>query len=140
MPFNLLDWRWREAGVIDAIEERASITVHARSVFLQGLLANPACCWPAIAGVDAESLTKRIEELAREYGRECAADLCVAYVRGQRFIDGVVVGMETPDQLEENLRLFLRPPLAADACAEVEKRIPRVPETLLNPALWPTRL
>jgi spore coat polysaccharide biosynthesis protein SpsF len=139
MPFNLLDWRWRESGVIDAIEERTSITVHARSVFLQGLLANPACCWPAIAGVDAESLTKRIEELAREYGRECAADLCVAYVRGQRFIDGVVIGMETPDQLEENLRLFLRPPLGADACAEVEKRIPQVPETLLNPSLWPTR-
>ena len=28
------------------------------------------------------------------------ADLCLAYVRGQSWIDGVVVGMETEDQLE----------------------------------------
>lgn len=139
MPFNLLDWRWRDAGIIARIEERAHITVHARSVFLQGLLANPACCWPALPGVDAAAITRKIDELARDYGRECAADLCVAYVRGQRFVDGVVVGMETENQLDENLQLFLRPPLAAAACAEIEKEMPRVPETLLNPALWPAR-
>jgi aryl-alcohol dehydrogenase-like predicted oxidoreductase len=139
MPFNLLDWRWREAGVIARIEERPHVTIHARSVFLQGLLANPACCWPAIAGVDAAAITRLMNELAGEYGRECAADLCVAYVRGQRFVDGVVVGMETEDQLEDNLRLFLRPPLAPEACADIESKIPRVPELLLNPALWPAR-
>ncbi len=138
MPFNVLDWRWRELGVITRFEQRPHITVHARSVFLQGLLANPACCWPAVAGVDAAAITKLIGELARDHGRECAADLCVAYVRGQRFVDGVVVGMETTDQLEENLRLFLRPPLAAEACADIDRQMPRLPETLLNPALWPT--
>jgi len=137
MPFNLLDWRWRETGVIARIEERAHVTVHARSVFLQGLLANPACCWPAIQGVDAAAIVRKIDELARNYGRQCAADLCVAYVRGQPFVDGVVVGMETENQLDENLRLFLRPPLAAAVCAEIEKEMPRVSELLLNPALWP---
>ena len=63
MPFNLLDWRWRKAGVIAEIEKRDGLTVHARSVFLQGLLAaNDPAIWPRIEGVDPKSL---IELLAR---------------------------------------------------------------------------
>jgi spore coat polysaccharide biosynthesis protein SpsF len=139
LPFNLLDWRWREAGVIARIRSRAHVTVHARSVLLQGLLANDATDWPAIDGVDAKAITHLLAEIATEYGRANAADLCLAYARGQNWIDGVVVGMETEDQLEENLRLFVRLPLAAEDCAAIEQRIPRVPETLLNPALWPKR-
>jgi len=139
LPFNLLDWRWRESGVIARMEARSQVTVHARSVFLQGLLANEPDLWPQIDGVDACALARLLDELAKQYGREGAADLCVAYARGQSWIDGVVVGMETEDQLHENLRLFLRPPLSAQDCAAIERRIPRVPETLLNPACWPKR-
>jgi aryl-alcohol dehydrogenase-like predicted oxidoreductase len=65
------------------------------------------------------------------------ADLCLAYARGQGWIDGVVVGMETEDQLDDNLRLFVRPPLAPEDCALIERRIPRVPAALLDPAQWP---
>ena len=68
-----------------------------------------------------------------------AADLCLAYARGQDWIDGVVVGMETEAQLDANLRLFVRPPLTAQECEAMAQRLPRVPEQLLNPALWPRR-
>jgi aryl-alcohol dehydrogenase-like predicted oxidoreductase len=137
LPFNLLDWRWREAGVIARISAGAQVTVHARSVLLQGLLANDARVWPHIDGVDAEGLTHLLRQLAEDYGRESAADLCVAHARAQSWIDGVVIGMETEDQLDENLRLFVRPPLSTEDCAAIEQVIPRVPETLLNPASWP---
>jgi spore coat polysaccharide biosynthesis protein SpsF len=139
LPFNLLDWRWRETGIIARIKARAHVTVHARSVLLQGLLASDASSWPQIDGADAAALTKLLVELAQEYGRENTADLCLAYARGQSWIDGVVVGMETELQLEENLRLFVRPPFSAEDCAAIQQRIPRVPETLLNPAQWPKR-
>ncbi len=43
LAFNILDWRWREAGVIAAIRRRGDVTVHARSIFLQGLLADERC-------------------------------------------------------------------------------------------------
>ena len=138
LPFNLLDWRWRESGVIARIQARSHVTVHARSVFLQGLLATDApSAWPQIAGVDSEILIELIAELAREFGRTSAADLCLAYGRGQSWIDGVVVGMETEEQLEDNLQLFVRPPLSASQCAEIDLRVPRMPEVLLDPARWP---
>ncbi|HEY0281333.1 MAG TPA: aldo/keto reductase [Rhizomicrobium sp.] len=138
MPFNLLDWRWREAGVIAALEKRPEVAVHARSVFLQGLLAaNDPAIWPRIEGVDPNAVLRLVAALAEEFGRESAADLCLAYARGQSFIDGVVIGLETMEQLDANLRLAVKPPLAKEECALVEARMPRLPEILLNPALWP---
>jgi aryl-alcohol dehydrogenase-like predicted oxidoreductase len=93
LPFNLLDWRWQQAGVIDRLRARPEVTVHARSVFLQGILAaEDTAPWPKIAGLDASGLLVWIAQIARDFGRESAADLCLAYVRGQDWIDGVVVG------------------------------------------------
>jgi len=138
MPFNLLDWRWREAGVIAAIETRADVIVHARSIFLQGLLAaNDPAIWPRIDGVNPAAILEHVAWLAGEFGRESIADLCMAYARGHAFIDGVVIGLETEQQLDTNLRLAVKAPLTEAACVLVEALIPRLPSLLLNPAKWP---
>lgn len=138
MPFNLLDWRWRAAGVIAAIRERSGVTVHARSVFLQGLLAaNDPAIWPRLIGVNPHAAIMLLACLAEEFGRESTADLCLAYVRGQDFIDGVVIGLETEEQLELNLRLAVKRPLSPAECALIEARIPKLPVRLLDPAQWP---
>ncbi len=138
LPFNILDWRWREAGIIAALEQRVDVTIHARSVFLQGLLAagDPGC-WPNIDGVDARGLLAWLDEIAAAFGREDRADLCLAYARGQSWIDGIVVGMETEAQLETNLGLVARAPLAPEECARIDGVAPRVPDMLLDPAQWP---
>ncbi len=140
LPFNILDWRWREAGVIDDIRERPHVTIHARSIFLQGILAaNDASVWPAVEGVDAQSVLNDLSAIARDFDRESVADLCLAYARGQDWIDGVVVGMETEAQLDTNLRLFIRPPLSPEDCDEIARFMPRMPAQLLDPALWPAQ-
>jgi len=138
LPFNLLDSRWRRTGVIDRIMARTGVTIHARSVFLQGILAaNDASLWPRVDSVDAVALVGMMANLTQEFGRESPADLCLAYARGQNWVDGIVVGLETEDQLDDNLRLFLHRPLVAGECAEIDARIPELPAQLLNPAFWP---
>ena len=138
LPYNLLDWRWREAGLVNRFLRRRTLTVHARSVFLQGLLASEdPGVWPKIDGVDPADVLLQIKSLAEMLGRESVADLCLAYVRGLEFIDGVVIGMETPEQLDLNLRLSVKRPLTPKECWEVEQSVPRLPEQLLNPAQWP---
>jgi aryl-alcohol dehydrogenase-like predicted oxidoreductase len=138
LPFNLLDWRWREFGVIACIRARSHVTIHARSVFLQGILAaDDPSVWPVVEGCDAPAIMQLLARLAVEFGRESISDLCLAYARGQDWIDGVVVGMETEVQLDQNLRLFVRPPLSPLDCAMIEERIPHLPERLLDPAQWP---
>jgi aryl-alcohol dehydrogenase-like predicted oxidoreductase len=138
IPFNLLDWRWQELGIVDRLRARANVTVHLRSVFLQGLLVshNPAI-WPQIPGVNAQQIIATIDDLVAEFGRESPADLCLAYARGQDWADGIVIGMETEVQLRTNLGLMEFSPLDPQSCRLIADRLPRVPEALLNPALWP---
>lgn len=137
LPFNLIDQRWRDAGVPDAARARDDVTVHARSIYLQGILAaeNPAL-WPAVQGVDAEGTLYMLDTLAKLYGRMSIADLCLAYARGQDWIDGLVIGMETEEQLDRNLALFDAEPLSPAEINDIEPRLPLFPEALLNPALW----
>jgi aryl-alcohol dehydrogenase-like predicted oxidoreductase len=137
LPFNVLDWRWRESGVIEALAKRPGVTVHARSAFLQGLLAaGTSASWPAIEGIDPQDLVHRLASLARELGRDSIADLCLAYVRAQTWIDGVVVGMENLQQLALNLALFKRPALSGAEIMRIDAALPHASERLLNPALW----
>jgi aryl-alcohol dehydrogenase-like predicted oxidoreductase len=138
LPFNVLDNRWIESGVIEAIGKRADVIVHVRSVLLQGLLAGLTDDrWPAVAGVAPNEILACLRRLVQELRRLSLTDLCVAYVRAQPWIDGVVIGMETPTQLTENLSLFDAKPLALDEARVVETHLPRVPEALLDPARWP---
>jgi spore coat polysaccharide biosynthesis protein SpsF len=138
LPFNLLDRRWTH--VLALCAARPDVTVHVRSVFLQGLLAaNDAALWPSIEGVDAAAVVTAIKALVRDLHRDSAADLCLAYVRGQPEIHGLVIGLETEDQLDANLALFAKQPLSAAECAIVNAVLPWFPEQLLNPALWPKK-
>ena len=101
------------------------------------LAANDASVWPQVPGVDAPKIIDWLNRSAAKFGRQSVADLCLAYVRGQDWIDGVVIGMETEEQLETNLALSARTPLAPADCAAIEASRPRVPEQLLDPARWP---
>lgn len=140
LPFNLLDWRWHEAGAIAALAARPDVTVHARSVFLQGLLAaNDPAIWPKMPDVDAPALVAWLDNSARASKRDSVADLALAYARGQDWIDGVVVGQETEAQLDENLRLCTLPPLSMADCEALEASRPRLPQALLDPAQWPSQ-
>lgn len=136
LPCNLLDWRWRDLA--PQIEARPDLRVHVRSAYLQGLLtpADPAR-WPAIEGVEAADLVARLTALAADLDRRDCRDLCLAYLRGQPWIDGVVVGVETRAQLADNLELFRRPALGPEEIARVDADLPRVPAALLDPAGWP---
>ena len=137
MPFNILDWRWRKTGVIAALQADPAVTVHARSAFLQGvLIADDINVWPQMAGLNAPQLIAWLDQTAQSFHRASVADLALAYVRGQNWIDGVVIGQETEDQLDDNLWLCTRPPLSPQDCFLIESNVPRVPQKLLDPAQW----
>jgi len=136
IPINVLDWRWKKAGVDRASEERPDVIVHARSVLLQGLLGAPAEAWPVFSSRDSSNCVRSLRELAERFGRDGIVDLCIAYVRSLPWVTSVVVGCETLGQLEDNLRFFHTPHLSEDRCAELETSLPVAPKELLNPSKW----
>ena len=138
LPFNLIDWRWREAGIAEAFAARPDVTVHARSCFLQGILASDTSeCWPAKFGREiADEYLAKMEELIASCGRKNRADLCLAYTRAQPWVTEALVGAETMDQLVELAQLWDKPPLSSEQVALVDSTLPRAPADLLNPGKW----
>jgi spore coat polysaccharide biosynthesis protein SpsF len=137
LPFNVLDYRWREADLEALTARRRDVAVCARSLFLQGILLAGAEVWPQLPGVEPSALLQQIDEWVRRFGRVNRADLCLAYGRACPWIQSLVIGVETQQQLGELAALFEQAPLRPEQCAELNAALPRVPEQLLNPGLWP---
>lgn len=137
LQFNALDWRWQQSGVIDALAARRDITLHAHSALMHGLLAGTlGARWPSAPSIDPDHLRAQLWTLARDMDRDCPADLCIAYVRAQPWINGVIVGAKNPDQFALNLARFQRPALTAAEVAQVNAALPKVANELLDPASW----
>lgn len=136
IPINVLDWRWRAVGIEKALADRPEVAVYARSALLQGILVHSADRWPRMGGFHPEFCVHQLEFLVKQFGRESRKDLCFAYVRSLPWITSVIVGCETLQQLQENVRLFAQPPLTVAECEELELALPRAPEGLLNPTHW----
>jgi len=137
MPFNLLDWRWDEAiGKLEQARGERSIVIHVRSVFLQGLLLSGDPGLWARANCPDHSGGSWLDRLVDRLERRDRCDLCLAYIKAHGFVDGVVVGCETPAQLAMNLAAFQRPPLSPEQVATVRTLRPMLGMDVLNPALW----
>jgi len=136
LPYNLLDWRWNSGSFLEAREKRVDVSIHARSVYLQGILVSDASAWPR-GLVNSDEWIGRLDQAVGELKRTSRADLCMAYVTGAPWATTVLVGNETERQLRDNLSLASRRPLGADERTYVQVHLGRAPEHLLNPAMWP---
>jgi spore coat polysaccharide biosynthesis protein SpsF (cytidylyltransferase family)/aryl-alcohol dehydrogenase-like predicted oxidoreductase len=136
LPMNILDWRWKMSGFKTEVLSRPEVVIHARSVFLQGILIAGENFWPSVKNVDARSWFEKMDRLIDKLGLDGRADLCLSYVRGQTWIASIVIGMETAAQLSQNVRLFQKRPLTEKECEVCEEEFKGAPEALLNPSEW----
>lgn len=126
-PFNILDRRLITSGWLDRLAGMG-IELHARSVFLQGLLLMSAAKRPSKFN-RWQSVWQRWEQWLAETGLT-PLQACLRDALAQTGIARVLVGVDSLAQLEEIL-------LAA------EGSLPELPETLrcndidlINPARW----
>jgi aryl-alcohol dehydrogenase-like predicted oxidoreductase/spore coat polysaccharide biosynthesis protein SpsF (cytidylyltransferase family) len=138
MPFNLLDWRWKDLlSDLKSARERRGITIHVRSALLQGLLSSrDGILWKQAHVQAPETVWGWIDECVKRYGRADPVDLCLAYVRSQDWIDGIVVGMEAMEQLIANVRCFNSSLLDPAQTLEIEASRPSMAIDTLDPSRW----
>jgi len=138
LPFNLLDWRW-DAVIPEllAIKSLRGLVLHVRSALLQGLLLSQDVALWRKANVDSsEVIIRWLEQQVTRCGRKSVADLCLAYVAAQEWVDGITIGMENMAQLYENVEIISSLSLTDEQVININKTRPRLTETTLNPALW----
>jgi aryl-alcohol dehydrogenase-like predicted oxidoreductase len=133
LPASLLDHRFARAGIL-AGARRRGLAVFARSIYLQGSLLMseqeiPSCLETAIP------VRRELEALAREAGMSLA-ELAARYVLSLDGVTCVVIGVESVEQLRENLTLIERGPLAPALCAAIGGAVPELPDDMLMPNRW----
>ena len=86
----------------ESIDEitRFNIKVHARSIYLQGLLVTPAEKWPRGISRELKAHHYELEKLASSKNTTLI-DLALGWAKSQNWIEAVVIGVTTLEELEE---------------------------------------
>lgn len=131
LPFNAFDRRLVAGGQLEALS-RAEVEVHARSIFLQGLLLMPADNLPAKFAGLSPGLEKLDKLFAREGLNRLEGLLSVALGRSE--ISRLVVGVTSAEELQAIVLAAERAKLAAQINqADLRHVDPR----FLDPSRWP---
>jgi len=134
VPFNILDRRLLDNGFFTlALSKKKAIFI--RSVFLQGLLLMDEASvrqkkmdWTIAFVQDFQGFIQKQDMNAKAF-------MLQAVMKKLPWVK-LVIGMETYDQLMENINL-LQSDTIPESCIEAWwTHLPLYPERLVNPALW----
>lgn len=102
LPYNIYDQRFVQAGLLDRMKQ-LNIEVHARSIFLQGILLMGAEQLPG----HFDSIRPHQVLLHEQFQKLGLTPLegCLLYCLAQKQIDKVIIGCETVVQLKELLQI-----------------------------------
>lgn len=135
LPVNILDRRWEEDEWQRVLPRSSQCEVHARSIFLQGLLLAEPSQWPHLFAGISRQVQRFITEVAASY-QLSALELCVKYVRSLKGIDGFVVGVFSQKNLEEVIEAFNQRVFALTELEEIRRMRPAIDMDLLDPRRW----
>ena len=130
VPLNVLDRRLVDSGILSRLKA-AGTEIHARSVFLQGLLLLNEEQTPAYFAPMMEAL-RALRAIWRESGYSPLAG-CLSYALANPDVDAVIVGVNSRSELAE----IISAAFSFDGNPACSDRLPKFDERLLNPALWP---
>lgn len=137
VPANVLDHRFIDAGIF-SLAKKIGAAVFVRSIYLQGLILMPENeILPELR--DVIPVRGKLESLAAEAGMSLA-ELAVRYVLT---IDGagcVLVGVDTVEQMRENIAMFSKGPLDLELMTAVTQAVPTLADTILMPNKWSKRM
>jgi len=138
MPYNLLDWRWDNIiPTIRKVKKERELSINTRSSFLQGLLLsdNPEY-WLKAHIENPEDITSWLEEQKRIHNLTSISELCLRFVAATDWIDSIVIGVETIEQLHENIKIMSKLDFNEFDMYSLLLNRPIIKEKSLDPACW----
>ena len=99
LPLSVYDQRLLNDGTITSLSERG-ISIHARSIYLQGLLLQPLQRWPSWATKEMREHHKALINLSRQ--KNCRLiDLALGFIKDQILVERVVIGVCNVKELSD---------------------------------------
>ena len=107
LPLSIYDQRFLQDGTLAKLRADGT-AIHARSLYLQGLLLSPESKWPSWVDPRVRSHHKALEELALE--RNCRLiDLVLGFAKEQHDLEAVVIGICNLFELKQLLAVWSTP-------------------------------
>ena len=111
----------------------AGVEFDTRSAFIQGLVTMaPSDVPPFLA--EAVPILERLDSVARVTGISRVA-LAMGYVAREDTISALVFGVDSREQLEEDVSVFGKP-LPADVIALMDREFSGISAEVVMPSLW----
>ncbi len=137
VPMSIFDQRLIAGGWIDKLKQR-DYTVYVRSVFLQGLFfLNPDTMTDPILLEHAAPKLRLLRQIA-ENENMTLSQLAIAFIRDCPGVTSLVLGADTPEQVQENLAQFATAPLSESVMERLRREfaevdIPAIMQVLSRP-------
>ncbi|PIR83408.1 aldo/keto reductase [Candidatus Kaiserbacteria bacterium CG10_big_fil_rev_8_21_14_0_10_56_12] len=134
VPYNVFDQRLDKTDFFD-LAKANGVTVFARSPFLQGLLLMQPNELPDHLSILKPELTQFIDICHRHELTQAAAALCFSGAACRA--DHIVFGVDTREQLEENVRNIAIDAAPKEAwVTEMKEAFGNLNRGAINPSLW----
>jgi len=127
VPFNLLDKRLIDGGQLKALKNK-KIEIHARSIFLQGLLLMSAAQRPKYFN-NWNNLFKKWD-LWLKTNNISGLEAALNFALSENLIDKIVIGIDSKIQLKEVFSA------STSQILNIPKFLNSTDEMLINPSLW----
>lgn len=131
-PYSIFDHRMKDAGVLDS-KEQGDCIIDTRSAFIQGLIVMDEYQVPEFL-LEARPIVKKIGQLCEENGIS-RVHLAMQYVKREEKISHLVFGVDSLEQLKEDIRLFDEP-LSVDLMEDIGREFDDIKADIVMPSLW----
>ncbi|RLF43998.1 MAG: hypothetical protein DRN09_03900, partial [Thermoplasmata archaeon] len=103
LPVNIFDQRLLRSGILYDLKKK-NIEIHARSIFLQGLIFMDKNSLPSSL-VGAVPYLEKLEKVSLEVGAT-KMEIALSFVNPISEIDKIVIGVEKVEQLKQAVNAF----------------------------------
>ena len=140
IPVNFIDVQWNNPIFLEKLKKRGdTIEIHARSIFLQGILLQKPYKYPINIHIDEfNDLEKNIKDICNEF-KINRLELPFIYVNSLKWVNKVIIGIDNIEQLKYNHILYLNLKnkiLTNDQLLYLQKYQQLINPLLINPSKW----
>jgi|TARA_B110000495_G_C23027377_1_gene610813 aryl-alcohol dehydrogenase-like predicted oxidoreductase len=133
IPINIFDHRLLNTGLLEELKEQKKL-IFARSIYLQGLFYLDLENIPENLS-SSKKFLKKLKEIA-QMENLTSAELAFQFVKELESISSMIIGVETVEQLKQNIDLLNMPKMSENCKEEIMKEFNNIQENIINPTLW----
>ena len=131
-PYSVFDHRMKKSKIFERVSQ-LDCEIHTRSAFIQGLIVLDEDKVPPFLE-NAKPIIRKITSLCEREGIS-RTQLAIQYVKKEKNISHLVFGVDSLEQLEEDIRLF-NEDLPSDLLERIGIEFDGIETDIVMPSLW----